>query len=283
MQNRSMIHTLRRQMQGPIQKNFQLMDRAVVPISSAPVAFDLTDFTCRNVAQETPGTISTGCRVWQYNTLGALNMVSNFSKTSMSSNPFWASVNQDIPDSGQYLPVRVDYTFKMEGVPSLDNTHVRFDVFSARPQPYTAQTTPNDIVMPVALKHMTALAEGDQNRINSMFFKKYFTRHFFFNSHKNPAPTTQGNTGNVKYCKFSIRPKKARHQRVTNPIDPLDNRPEVPQGNYGYLNVPINEPLWCVISTTDQTVLPSPDTDFLSVTCSRMCVWRDEIGGSNLG
>lgn len=281
--NRSMIRSLKRQMAGPIQKNFQILDRAVVPISSGPVAFDLTDFTCRNVAQEAPGTITTGCRLYQYNPLGALTEVSGWSKTVMASNPFWASVNQDIPDSGQYLPVRVDYTFKLEGIPSLDNTHVRFDVFSARPQVQTAGAQLNDTIMPVCLKHMNALAEGDQNRINSTFFKKYFTKHFFFNSHKNQAPTTQGTTGNIKYCKFSIRPKKVRHQKVTNPVDVLDNRPEVPGGNYGYLNVPINEPLWVVISCTDVTTLPAPDIDFLSVTASRMCCWRDESGGASLG
>lgn len=285
--NRSMIRSLKKQMQGPIQKNFQKMTRAVVPISSRPVAFDLTDFTCYNVAKEPPSTTTDGCRIYQYNNLGALASVSSWSKASMIDNPFWASMNQDIPDTGQYLPVRVDYTFKMEGIPSLDNTHVRFDVFSAKPQVYAAGSINNDTVMPVCLKHMTALAEGDQNRINSTFFRKYFTKHFFFNSHKVPATAanpTQGTTSNIKYCKFSIRPKKVRHQKVTNPIDPMDNRTEsgVDASNYGYLNVPINEPLWVVISCTDVTTLPVPSTDFLSVTGSRMCVWRDELGGAAL-
>jgi len=279
-----MIRAVKRQLKGPVQKNMQIMNDAVEPLARQPLCLDLTDFTCRHVSLNPPPAASTttnGCRVWQYNSLGSLTDVTYFTKASLIGNPFYASMNQDIPDGGVYTPIRVTYHIKVSGKPSLDNTHVQFDVFSAKTKAYVPGSINNDTVMPVALKHMQSLTGGTQNIVNSDYFKKYWTKRIFFNSTKHDDDT-KGTTGNIKYFSFTINPKKDRNQRLTNPIDPMDQRPEVPAGNYGYLNCPVDEPLWMVISTTDITSLPAPDPDVPVVEISRTCVWRDKVGKGSL-
>lgn len=286
--NARAIAAVKRELKGPVQKNFQKLERVIIPVATRPIAFDATDFTCKNtsvVLGGTPqvgGTTSTGCRLYQYDTTvptPVLQYVSNWQKTSFTGNPFWAGMNQDIPDGGCYTPLRVTYNIKVTGVPAIKDCRVRVDLFAAKPRAYIPGTVPLDVCMPVALKHMGNMADGDVfNRINRDYFKVYKTKTIYMNSTR----VTQGNpiatTANSRWFKLHIHPKKDRTQNVTNPIDPLDPRPEVAEGNFGYLQTPLDEPLWMMISTTDQ----SGGTDTVVVDITRECVWRDKTGSAKL-
>jgi len=279
-----MIRAVSRQLKGPVQKNFQNLDRLLIPYSSQPIAFDATDFTCKHTSLDGSGTVTTGCRLYQYDTSTppVLNVISNFSKTSLIGNPFWAGMNQDIPDGGCYTPIRVTYNINVRGAPlSVDNCRVRIDLFSAKPRAYIPGTVPLDVVMPHAFKHMKNMADGDTiNRINSEYFKKYRTKTIYLNSRRIAQGSAIATTQNERWFKLHIHPKKDRTQNVTNPIDPLDPRPEVAEGNFGYLNTPLDEPLWMMISTTDDQGASSGD--WIEVNISRECVWRDKVGSSKL-
>jgi len=187
-------------------------------------------------------------------------------------------MNRDIVDTGKYLPVQVNYRIRVEGISSLDNTRVRLDVFQAKSRAVIqSSTTADQQLLPTGLQHLNNMANPTLNRLNSVFFKKYLSKQVFINSTKTDADT-KGTTGNIKYIYFSVRPKRLRTQGETNPATPQDETPEVANGNWGPLNVPIDEPLWALLSTDDRTSIG----DSVRVTMSRTCIWRDHIGSSTL-
>lgn len=258
---------------GGIQKNVQNSNNSLYPTAQYPLLFDCTDFTCyRNY-----GVVNQqGCRVYQYG-VGGLSAVGGWNIQDFLGNPYHERENYDQVDTGRFLPISVKYTIRIEGVRSLDNTRIRLDVFQARSKSIVQSSVASgQVLLPTGLIHLDNMADPTQNRLSSVYFKKYFTKQVFINSTKTD-PDTKGTTGNIKYISFMIRPKKPRTQAQTEPNNPQDADPEITEGNYGPLNVPVDQPLWALISTDDRTALG----DAVKIDMSRSCVWRDGQGQAN--
>jgi len=262
---------------GSIQINFQKTDRTLIPIKTRPVLFDMMDFTCRRDAAP-PAPASSGCLCYQYNVAGsAVQAASTWHiNSTLAANPYWLGQNRDIPDTGKYLPVSAQYTFRIEGNPSLDNTRVRLQVFAVKSRTYVPNSVAsNNLVLPTALNNLENMANPVENRLSRVHFKCYADKWVFLNSSKT-NDDTKGTSANIKYKSIKVNPKRKhlRNQAVSNPETPMDPDAEFPDGNYGPLNCPITEPLWCLISTDDESSL----LDSVEVTISRRVVWRDPIG-----
>jgi len=270
------VKALQMSQYGAKQSNIQnLVVDYLTPTASAPLLFDTTDFTCYRSALN-----NQGCQVYQEDAVGTVPGASGFNIQDWFGNPFWERQNQDVIDTGKYLPLYVKYTIRIEGQRSLDNTRVRFDLFSAKSKaivPSQGGAPSGNVVMPSALVHMHDMANPTKNKLNPFYFTKYGSKTYFINSTKTD-PNTKGTTGNIFYHTFVVRPKKPRMQAMTNPFNPELGNPEVPDGNYGPLNVSVDQPLWCMISTDDESAIG----DRVQINISRHCVWRDGQGAAPL-
>lgn len=266
---------------GAVQINFQKTDRTLIPTKSRPVLFDMMDFTCRRAAAP-PAPASSGAILYQYNALGTAPIAAStwHINSTLATNPYWLGQNRDIPDTGKYLPLSAHYVFRVEGNPSLDNTRVRLQVFSVKPRTYVPNSVAsNNLVLPTALNNLENMASPTENRLSRVHFKCYADKWLFLNSSKT-NDDTKGTSANIKYKSITVNPKKkkVRTQAVTNPETPMDPDAEFPDGNFGPLNVPITTPLWCLISTDDESAV----LDSVEVGISRRVAWRDPIGGAPL-
>lgn len=278
---------------GQVQQNFHSTNREIIPTALYPCCVDLTDFT--SVRRINNIVVSNGCRVFQATTgPPGYAPVSAWEPTAAAQNLYWNNQNNDAPDTGKYLAMSCTYFIDVEGVPNLDNTRVRFDVVAQRKDadiPRVTSSGAPDIprVLPFTLEHLTNLAEPHKNRINPIYFKKYFSKTLFLNSSKSNADT-KGTTSNIQRFSFTLHPKKVMQQKDTNPriqgipeVDPntgdIELPPEVQWGNFGPLNVSPDQPLWLIISTDDQTAVTG---DKVQVKMSRRVVWRDHVGAANL-
>lgn len=306
------VKSLQMSQYGPIQTNFQVPNATfahLTPTAALPILTDLCDFTCSRV----PGEQQNGCKFFQYNAGGNLTQGSMYSFAGLTDNPYWRNYNQNQPgEIGVYLPISATYTISIEGNPSLDDTRVRFDVFTQRTKPLlqSAGTLPANqgLVLPRALNHMANMATPEVNRINRQYFKPYFTRVFYINSSK--TATTKGTTGNTARFRFTIRPKKPRKQLiVTGPSPTVDDiltaqqeiedalndhldesehssthddieltAPPAKVGlDFGPFNTVLGSQLWMLISTDDIT---ATGTDAVNVKVSRHVKWRDFVGST---
>lgn len=262
---------------GSVQINFQKTDRTLIPTKTRPVLFDMMDFTCRRAAAP-PAPASSGCLCYQYNALGTGVIAAStwHINSSLAANPYWLGQNRDIPDTGKYLPLSAYYTFRVEGNAALDNTRVRLQVFSVKPRTYVPNSAASqNLVLPTAMNNLESMANPVENRLSRVHFKCYADKWLFINSTKT-NDDTKGTTANILYKTIHINPKKKRlrTQAVTNPETSMDPDAEFPDGNFGPLNCPITDPLWCLISTDDESAL----LDSVEVTISRRVVFRDPIG-----
>lgn len=275
------VNQLKMSQYGSIQRNMQnLVVNQLVPTASAPLLFDTTDFTCFRSA-----TGNQGCQVYQVTPANTVLPASGFNVQEWQNNAYWARQNADICDTGKYLPLYVKYTIRIQGNRSLDNTRIRFDLFSARAKavvPSAGGAPSTNVVLPTGLIHMKNMANPTLNRINPTFFKHYSSKTIFINSQVSVIPgeaATGGNsTANIRYYSFSVRPKKPKYQALSNPDNPQDPTAEVDDGNFGPLNVPIDSPLWMLISTDDASSID----DRVQIQINRECKWRDAQGSSNL-
>lgn len=288
------VYKLQMATYGSVQQNFHSTNREIIPTASYPACVDLTDFTSqRRIAGQV---VSNGCRVWQA-TQGppGYAAVSYWQpSTAVQNNLYWKAQNQDAPDTGKYLAMSATYFIDVEGLPNLDNTRVRFDVIAQKadaniPQVLVGGSPDIPRVLPFTLGELSNLAEPHLNRINPVYFHKYFSKTLFFNSSKTNQ-NTKGTTGNIQRFSFKIRPNKIMQQKESNPL--INNVPvvnvdtgdielqdEESHGNFGPLNVSPNQPLWLVISTDDQTAITG---DQVVVRMSRRVVYRDHVGSANL-
>lgn len=273
------IHFLKMARFGSIQINFQKTNRQLIPTKTRPVLFDMMDFTCLRPAAA-PVPQSDGAILYQYNTAGtSLTQASLWHiNSSLALNPYWLGQNRDIPDTGKYLPVSAHYTFRVVGEPKLDNTRVRIQVFRVKPRTFipNTQTTPtNNLVLPTAMNNLESMASPIENRLSRVHFKCYADKWIFLNSTKIDL-STKGTTSNIQYRTIKINPKKkrVRTQALTNPPVKGSTDPAFEEGNFGPLQCPVTEPLWCLISTDDETAIG----DYVSVLISRRLVWRDPVG-----
>lgn len=281
---------------GAIQQNLHSLARPLVPTSSTPLCLDLTDFTCER-GNVPAGTFQTGCRVFQASPLPPLYVTaSNWERNAVTiDNLYWKNQNADQPDTGKYLAMNATYFIEVKGRPNLDNTRIRFDVVAAKPNAILQPAIPGGttattgLVLPQSLQYLTHLASPHVNRINPIYFKKYFSKTVFINSTK-ADPSTKGTTANIQRFSFRISPNKIVEQVQTNPevgfgavVDEntgaVGLQAEEPLGNYGPRNVNPLQPLWLIVSSDDDIASVG---DQVEVLMSRRVVWRDHIGGANL-
>lgn len=285
---------------GNMQKNFQEVT-ALVPTDSAPFCFDATDFTCQR-EDSTGLELQPGCKIYGVNLLG--NNITVLNKWKLSSgaanNPFWDAPNADlVGDTGSYKPIMANYNFKVyAGRNRIDDVWVDIRLIAMKKSAVSMVQAPSasgfsERIMPRALIHMKALTDGS-NAINSDYFKTYRHMRIYLNSQTNltnpaPGPTSgqfgqTSTTGNSKFRQITIRPKGIRQQLQSFP-NPNEAEgiggagDDVQDGSYGFRNVPIDQPLWCVISTNDQTII---DGDQVTVDIRRKVFWRDQMGGNSL-
>lgn len=285
---------------GPVQKNFQISD-LFTPLASQPVCFDATDFTCRRI-NSNGDLVSYGAPIYQVNTVGTGLTNPAYFDPAINQNPYWDACNADIPDGGVYKPLYAKYIFQVSGRNSVDDTYIDIKLLQMKkgtfvPQGSAPPATFAQRIMPYALMHMQYLADYS-NMINTDFFKVYSTKRLYLNSQTSitaPTPGAGANqsgviqtTGNTKFCHFSIKPKKVRRQLTSWPSFPgatMSTLPgatipdDVEGGAFGIFNVPVDQPLWFVISVNDRTAL---DGDSVQVKVTRMVYWRDPIGNSTV-
>lgn len=275
--NTRAIKSLKNSQHGSMQQAFHRMSNHVVPIQRSPVLFDMLDFTLDHT--NSAGTAIPGAGFYQVNG-GTLQRVAHWDRANLTS-IYWAGSNTDSVDTGKYLACWIDYTIAIEGSGGLDDTRVRVDIFRAKASPLFAQIagSPN-LLLPTSLGQFDNIATPELNQINSKYFDKVHTKVVYFNSRTDITTslshgTTQF-TPNKRYVKFRMAPNKVCKQVLTNPT--VQGNPEegnIPDGSFGPLNVPINQPLWCLLSTDDQSALTG---DAVHITISRQIKWRDPVG-----
>lgn len=272
------VRNLKMSQYGSKQVGYHKMTTHVTPIARAPVLFDMLDFSVRHPAN---GVQVPSGYFYQISTAGALSQVAGW-ESCQPTNLFWADEKTDIPDTGKMFACDMDYTFRIEGIDSLDDTRVRIDVFQQKMSVYYAR--PNTAVggilaLPHALAALDNMATPTLNRINSLYFKKVKTIWKYFNSHTGGV-TTQ-TTPNIQYASFRMKPNMLIQQLGTVPAV-VNNPSDVPVtgGQWGIYNKPLRQSLWCLISTDDATAaLPS---DAVRVTVTRKVVYRDHVGAAGL-
>lgn len=303
------VYKLQMKSYGKVQQNFHLMsttgsgaDNEILVNADRPVCLDLTDFTCER-GPEVAGLPSIeGANIFQLAPPAAApSRVANWIRKPIDSvygdNIYWEHQNADRPDTGAYLAMNATYFVEIKGVPYTDNTRVRFDVISQKPNailPATAiqgPATPLPKLLPDTLRYMKDLADPTKNRINPTYFHKYMSKTVFLNSSK--SEDTKGTTANVMRFSFKIHPNKLCIQSQTNPQvgggivisedPPPDDgeQEEFSRGNFGPRNVPATQPLWLLISSDAPGGSPPPEYR-IAVSLSRRVVWRDHIGSSQL-
>lgn len=271
---------LKKARHGSIQQNMQTSN-SMVPTSSYPLLTDLTDFSCfRDATSEPPVPARQGCLFYQYTPAG-LSAAGPYNIQNFLGNPYWQNQNIDQVDTGKYLPVMARYTIRVEGLPSLDNTRVRIQVFQAKASTLVPATNTADaLVLPTGLQYLNDLADPTINRLNPIFHKEYrrLGKTMFINSTKTDDQT-KGTSGNIFYHTFTIRPKKMKYQAETLPDTPNDPADSPRDGQFGPLQISPNSPLWMIISTDDRT---GAIGDSVSVRVSRRVMWRDSIGSAKI-
>jgi len=269
---------------GKVQKNFQTTVSPVFPQADKPIMLDLTDFTCFNAALG-----STGARLYTLDNAQLPVVVTNWETAQQIGNPFWENKNYDIVDTGSYLPMYAKIVLKFTGRPHLVDCRIRVDLVSLKADAFRANSpgTPT-LVPPASLPYLQNLATPTINRISRDHFRVYATKFCYINSKvgvpDGPAPNVKGTTGNTQFITMTVRPKKPRWQAKTYPVagtlEPTNPLIEPDFGAFGPTNVPIDQPLWLLISTNN--VDGTADETAVVCTCSRTCVWRDTIGSSNM-
>ncbi|AXH79056.1 MAG: hypothetical protein [Circular genetic element sp.] len=274
------VYSLQMSKYGKVQQNYHTLRTRLIPTNTAPLCLDLTDFTCARPDGPQSGS---GAQVFQHNGSGN-PPVSEWSIQPYVDNFYWSRQNKDQPDTGSYLAMNCTYFVEVKGVNSLDNTRVRFDIVSQKPEGILPTGGPafEANVLPQTLGYMKHLAEpmgSTSNRINPTYFKKYMSKTVFINSAPANISGVHPTTANIMRFSFKLKPNKLCTQNQTNPsVGNLDAQPEVLLGNFGPNQVHPCQPLWLIVSCDDQDALG----DAVSVDISRRIVWRDTIGSGLL-
>jgi len=295
--NTKAIATMKEKLHGRLQKNIQVSrytgsEIGLRPQNNRPICLDITDFTSGPNIPAAP----TGARIFQYNPTGTLTEVGGWTKAPFDINPYHLGQNSDVPDGGSYLPVSCTLVAKIWGGPDLiKQTRVRVDLVSLRANKLNLQTAAfQQMTMPQGLRWMENLADPERNALSRNYFKVYATKWVNLNSRQQDTfvadpgtPGTFRSTGqtsttlNYRYVKFHIRPKKVRHQVVTTGFS-NPTQTEFPDGNFGYLNVPQDEPLWMIISTSSNFAVAPELPNNVYVSLRRSITWRDAAGSGNV-
>jgi len=270
---------------GKVQMNYQTMLDPLIPTKDFPITFNLNDVSCKRTTSG--GTVTfNGCRFYQGDTSNQVQTLDNVFKINVDPNIYWDNLNKDGVDTGGYYLDSVTYFFNIKGRPNLDDTRVRIDVVSQKSGSINSKTIPTGptganvpIMLPYSIPYFRRLVGGTENRINPLYFKKYMSKTFYFNSQPGSGTTSvHPTTANSQNWSFTIRPKKAILQNVTYPIyTPGVVGPTALDSPYGPDNVDWLSPLHCIISTDD---ISSTIGDQVNVIVSRRCVFRDMMGSA---
>lgn len=279
------VYSLQMSKYGKVQQNMHVLRSRLIVTNTTPCCLDLTDFTC---ARPGDPAAPEGARIYQHSSGAAAEPITQWSTVPFNNNYYWQEQNNDQPDTGAYLAMSATYFVEITGINALDNTRVRFDVISQKPdaivpklpgpgQPLMVQCLPD------TLQYFKHLAEPTSNttanRINPVYFRKYFSKTVYINSQPANVSGVHPTTANTMRFSFKIKPNKVCSQRMTNPIvGGLDPTAEVALGNFGPQNVHPSQPLWLIISSDDSSSLG----DAVGVSISRRVVWRDSIGSADL-
>lgn len=269
---------------GKTQQNYHALAEQLKPTATKPCCFDMNDFTCERG-------VVLGGRVYQHDATlpDPTNEVTHWIRNASGENYYWSNQNEDQPDGGGYLNMDATYFFSLRGDRALSDTRIRIDLIVQKPNtsfPSFATAGTQSLALPDTLGYMKHLCDPYQNRINPSHFRKIMTKVVYINSSK-LNPNVKGTTGNRMRFSINIKANRIMIQNETNPqvgggIVAFDNgttgeQIEYDRGNFGPLNVPITQPLWCIISTDD----PSGG-DELIVEVSRRIRWKDTLGSSAL-
>jgi len=281
------VYDLQMSKYGKIQQNYHNLTVHLTPNNVSPICFDMTDFTCERL-----GLTQAGGSVFQH--IGGApdpDTVAHWQRDNVTlNNYYWENQNQDAPDSGAYLAMDCTYFFEIRGNRALSDTRLRLDIISQKPDAVLNRGTAaidSNLSLPDTLGYFKHLTRPYLNRINPSFFKKYISKVVYINSSKTNAHV-KGTTGNNMRFSMKLKPNKLCIQNETNPTvnagvfqDQEDPgvapavEAEYAYGNYGPLNVPVTQPLWCIISSDDVA-----GGDSVEVYVSRRIRWRDSIGSS---
>lgn len=272
------VKSLQYSQYGCMQSSFQRMTNHVVPIARYPVLFDMLDFSVNRLDSSTPPVTINSGPFYQYSG-GGLTSVANWTLAQPSS-AFWQGENTDICDTGSYLACWMDYTFHILGNQDLDNTRVRIDIFTQRSKVlYDRPTGTQALTLPTALNQLDNIALPHLNQLNPKYFKKVKTIVKYFNSRTDATQSITQFTPNDYYVKYRTAPMKLRQQNITMPAASGGVEANLPDGQWGHFQTPVDQQLWCLISTDDLSALTG---DQVNVTISRKLRWRDRIGSSGL-
>ncbi len=267
---------------GSTQQNYHALAEQLKPTATSPICFDMNDFTCERGAV-------LGGRVYQHTASAIPDEVTHWIRNSNGENYYWSNDNENQPDGGSFLNMDSTYFFSISGNRSLSDTRIRIDLIVQKAGtifPSFATAATESLALPDTLGSFKHLCDPYQNRINPTHFRKIMTKIVYINSSKTNAHV-KGTTGNRVRFSINVKPNRVMIQNETNPqvgggLVAFDNgttgeQVEYDRGNFGPLNVPTTQPLWCLISTDD----PS-GADEVLVEVSRRCRWKDVLGSSAL-
>ena len=268
---------------GNTQQNYHSVAEQLKPTGTGPICFDMNDYTCErgqvlggNIYQHIPGVID-------------VSSVSHWIRNTQGQNYYWQNQNEDQPDGGSYLAMDATYFFSLRGNRSLSDTRVRVDVIAQKSEtafPAGVGINQESLSLPDTLGEFKHLCDPFQNRINPTYFTKVLTKIVYINSSKTD-PHVKGTTGNRMRFSVTVRPNRVMIQNETNPqvgggIVAFDSggtgeQQEYDRGNFGPLNVPVTQPLWCILSTDD----PAGGNEVICE-ISRRIRWKDALGSAGI-
>ena len=267
---------------GNTQQNYHSVAEQLKPTATSPICFDMNDYTCErgevlggNIYQHIPGALD-------------VSSVSHWIRNANGNNFYWNNQNEDQPDGGSYLAMDHTYFFSLRGNRALSDTRVRIDIIQQKSQTFFPGTgtglNNDDLVLPFTLGSFKHLCDPYQNRVNPTYFKKVMTKIVYINSSKQD-PHVKGTTGNRMRFSITLRPNRVMVQNETNPqvgggVVAFDSggtgeQEEYRLGNFGPLNVPATQCLWCIISTDD-----AQGGNEVICEISRRVRWKDSLGSA---
>lgn len=282
------VYKLQMSQFGSVQINYQRLGALLTPTDKQPLCLDLSDFSCERVSAT--GVAIHGGNVYQAAASGSVvnSGIAHWQITGANqvNNIYFNRINQDAPDTGKFLCMKMTYFFSVSGDANLDDTRIRFDVISQRPGTNNTHITPLPVNaplnLPFTLGYMRQLVGGIDNRISSQHFKKYVTKTVYINSKPSINPgDLQGTSANTQQFSLTFTPNKLCVQNYTNPIFTPGNQStaDISLGQWGPNNVPTTQPLWLIISTDDKVATVG---DAVNVKIARKIVWRDHLGSAKL-
>lgn len=199
---------------------------------------------------------------WQRFNYQGVSTATETVKTSL-----WLPKNLDIPDTGKYYAQSSVYRINISCVRT---ARISIIFFTQKPMSIpTSSLSTRNLILPEALDGLNSMASGNYLPRAGFKIYKQFTKVI--------DPTrNQSAVQNTFY--FTFNHNKLMTQFETKPATAGSSIP-YPLTGWNYKNVPVLQPLWCLISSNQ---LGEPgDTDLTTpvlVEMYRTVKWRDPIG-----